>query len=68
MTTPKGARLEVTILIDGDKWQELANQGFNDEAIQKSIERSITFRDSVGGVIPTPPVLDILSTELLKYY
>ena len=68
MAAPNGATLEVTILVDQDKWNELKSQGYSDEAIQKSIERSITFKDTVSGAIVSPPVFDIEHTTLLKYY
>jgi hypothetical protein len=65
---PNGAKLEILILIDQDKWNELKAQGYSDTDLQKAIEKSITFRDTVGGLIPTPPVFDIESATLLKYY
>lgn len=65
---PNGAKLEVTILIDQDKWNELAEQGYSDVDLQKAIELSITFKDSVFGIIPSPPVFDVESVTLLKYY
>ena len=65
---PSGAKLEVLILIDQDKWDELVEQGYSEVDIQKAIEKSITFRDTVSGLIPTPPVFDIESATLLKYY
>jgi hypothetical protein len=65
---PDGAKLEVTILIDKDRWDELVEQGYSDRDLQKAIEKSITFTDTVSGLIPTPPVFDIESVTLLKYY
>jgi len=65
---PNGAKLEVIILIDQDKWNELVEQGYSEVDIQKAIEKSITFTNTVSGVIPTPPVFDIMSATLLKYY
>jgi hypothetical protein len=66
--TPNGAKLEVLILIDQDKWDELVEDGYSDKEIQKAIEKSITFTNTVSGIIPTPPVFDIESATLLKYY
>ncbi len=65
---PNGAKLEVVILIDQDKWAELKAQGCTDRDIEKAIEKSITFTKTVSGVIPSPPVFDIESATLLKYY
>ncbi len=67
-STPNGAKLEVTVLIDQDKWEELRAQGYSDKDLQKAIEKSITVKDTVGGAIVSPPVLDIDSVTLLKYY
>jgi len=67
-TAPNGAKLEVLILIDQDKWDELVEQGYSDRDIHKAIEKSITFTKTVSGLIPTPPVFDIESVALLKYY
>ena len=67
-TAPKGARLEVIILIDQDKYDNLKSQGYSDKQIQKSIEKSITLTSTVSGIIPTPPVFDIESVTLQKYY
>ncbi len=65
---PVGARLEVVLLIDACRWDELKAQGCSDKDIQKAIEKSITFKDTVSGVITSPPVFDIKQVDLLKYY
>ncbi len=67
-STPSGAKLEVTVLIDQDKWDELRAQGYSDKDLQKAVEKSITIKDTVGGLVASPPVLDIDSVTLLKYY
>jgi hypothetical protein len=68
MSAPNGAKLEVIIAIDGDKWNELIAQGYSDADLEKAIEKSITFKDTVSGAITSPPVLDVLSADLIKYY
>lgn len=65
---PAGAKLEVTVLIDQDLWDELKEQGCSDADIKKSIEKSITFTDTVHGNITTPPVFYVESATLQKYY
>jgi len=65
---PSGAKLEVLILIDQDKWDELVEQGYSEVDIERAIEKSITFTNTVSGLIPTPPVFDIMSATLLKRY
>lgn len=67
-TAPNGAKLEAVILIDRDKWDDLKAQGFDDKAIQEAIEKSITFSKSTAGIIATPPILDIDTVTLQKYY
>lgn len=67
-SAPNGAKLEVIILIDRNKWNELVEQGYSDKDIQKAIEKSVTFTNTISGLIPTPPVFDIESASLLKYY
>jgi hypothetical protein len=68
MSAPNGAKLEVVITIDGDKWNELIKQGYSESDLQKAIEKSITFTDTVSGLIASPPVMDVLSADLIKYY
>jgi hypothetical protein len=68
MSAPNGAKLEVMLTIDGDKWNELIAQGYSDADLQKSIEKSITFKDTISGAIASPPVIDVISADLRKYY
>ena len=65
---PNGAKLEVTILVDKDRWNELKSQGYSDKDLQKAIEQSITINYRVRGAIISSPILDINSATLLKYY
>lgn len=62
---PDGARLEVTILIDTEKWAELERKGHSDIDIQHMIEQSITFKDTA---VTSAPILDIEEVSLRKYY
>jgi hypothetical protein len=68
VSAPDGAKLEVTILIDRIEWNKLKEDGYSDDQIMHSIEKSLTFNNAVGGIIPTPPILDVESATLLKYY
>lgn len=64
METIKGAKLEVTVLIDEDLLAELQADGYSDKAIEAMIKKSITLKD-----IPfRNPVFEIESVELQKYY
>ena len=67
-TAPNGVKLEVTALIDRDLWADLKKQGYSDDEISKSIEKSITLRDIVSGAVSRPPVFDMMEVNLLKYY
>ena len=66
--TPNGVKLEVTALIDKDIWAELQAQGYTEKDIVEGIKKSITFHNTVGGVLPRVPLLDIMGVDLLKYY
>lgn len=67
-TTPVAAKLEVHILIDTDIYEDLESNGYSDADIQKAIEQSISLKSTIGGAIVTPPVLDVQSVTLQKYY
>lgn len=62
------AKLEIMITIDEKRFDELTKQRYSDWDLMRSIEKSISLTDTVSGNIPTPPVLDIKSVRLLKYY
>ncbi len=62
--TPNGAKLEVTILIDQDMWDELVSQGYSEHDLHKMIEKSICL-DRIGE--PHLPVFDIEDVTLLRY-
>ena len=65
---PSGAKVEVTVLIDREKWASLIDQGCSDAQIQRAIERAITASDIVAGIIPNPPILAVMDASVTKYY
>jgi hypothetical protein len=66
--TPETAVLEIWVGIDHGRYNELVAQGFTPENIKSAIENSVTTKDTVNGVISTPPITGLLTAELVKYY
>lgn len=64
MESPNGAKLEVTILIDKDQWEEIKSEGYSDKDIEQAIKQAITLK----GVPFRSPVMEIDSIDLVKYY
>ena len=60
---PTKARVEITVLIDPDLWNEMKGEGLSDDRIKKSIEQSITLKN-----IPfRSPVMDIDEIVFMDY-
>jgi hypothetical protein len=57
-----GAKLEITVLVDNDKVEEMRKLGFGDSYIERQIKNSIILSDKRS------PVIDIQSVTLVKYY
>ena len=64
MKAPAGAKLEVTLLIDQDQWDELINKGFTERHIAQMIKNTLTLREPGF----RQPVSDMKEVTLLKYY
>lgn len=60
--SPDGAILEVQVLIDTDKWEELQSQGYSDIDIQRMIEKAVTFDKSKA------PIHDFEYVKVVKTY
>lgn len=61
MATPITAKLEVTVTIDPDEYDNMQQLGMTDKEIQRQIARAITLTDH------RRPVDDIDSVMFLKY-
>jgi hypothetical protein len=65
---PSGVKLEVTLLIDQDLWQEIEAEGWSDQDIAKVMKQAVTVNHGIRGALPRVPVNDIMEVNLIKYY